>query len=120
MALIKNNVRKDSDEMIVDLLGDTPDNLAFVMLSNDNSVEEVNAYDNDGNRTDEVVAKKVMLHIAGLGSEIELKVLDPNFTLSVNDLGELHYCKPVNLAVSFFNNTYYWRADSVEPAERPE
>jgi hypothetical protein len=120
MALIKNNVRKSSDEMIVELLGNTPDKLSFVMLSNDNSVQNKFKYDDDRNRTDEVEAKSVTLHIAGIGSEIEVKVLNPGFTLKDNGLGELQYCQPDNLAVAFINDTYYWRADSIKPVKRPE
>lgn len=113
--LLEKTQRKESNEMIVELLGDTPDKLAFIMLSNDDTVEPKFKYDDEGNRTDEMVAKAVSLHINGKGLEITVKVSQPDFTLAQNGLAESRPCRPVNLAVALVNGNYYWRCDGILP-----
>lgn len=113
--LLQKTQRKDSNEMIVELLGNTPDKLPFIMLSNDDTVEPKFKYDDEGNRTEEVVGKAVSLHINGKGVEITVKVNQPDFTLTKNSLEESRPCCPVNLAVALVNGNYYWRCDDILP-----
>lgn len=112
--LIKNEVRKNSDEMIIDLLGAKPEELQFILLSNENTVQDRFKYGEDGKRTDELVAKGVTLHIVGLGAEIDVKIDSPRFSMADKGLGELSYVAPKDLSVAQVSGTYYWKASDLE------
>lgn len=116
--LIKQTVRKSSDELLKDIFGTNPESLQFLVLSNPDTVQAKYKYE-DGERTDEVIGHSVTLHVVGHGSEIDVKIENPSFTLESRGLKELKSAKPVDLQVSYVNNNYYFKASDLKAGKQP-
>lgn len=117
--LIQNGFFENSIQLLIRVLGDKPENLQFLLLSNPNSIRPKYNFEN-GQRTDEVIGYGVTLHVVGKGAEIEVKIENPNFTFESNGLKELKYVKPVDLRASFVNNRYYFKATDLKLAKSAE